>query len=98
MTTPKLWNLLKRSRFWRTELTVNGEETEMKRLTYECGRPCILIKYNGNTRVLCAIPSEVEAIIYGEERKSNARKLEAAYKAEKAYDAHCEMMRCAMDY
>ena len=80
------------------ELTVNGKPTELKEMWNERGIPCILIDRKGNDRVLAAIPDDIAADIYGEEREENKRKFEAAKKAEEIYNAHCEMMRKAMSY
>lgn len=79
-------------------LTVNGKATELKELWTERGARCILIARKGKDRVLVAIPDDVAADVYGEERAETARKLAAAKEIEDAYNAHCEMMRKAMSY
>ena len=79
-------------------LTANGKATELKELWTERGVECILIARKGKDRVLVAIPDDVAADVYGEERAETARKLAAAKEIEDAYNAHCEMMRKAMSY
>lgn len=78
-------------------LTVNGKATELKALWWENGMRCILIGRRGADRILVLIPDDVCAQVYGEEREENHRKMAAAEKADAAYEAHCEMMRKAMD-
>lgn len=77
-------------------LTVNGKATELKELWTERGVECILIARKGKDRVLVAIPEDIAAEVYAEERKEAAQKAEAAKKAEAAYNAHCAMMHKAM--
>lgn len=79
-------------------MTVNGKETVLKELWTEKGIRCILIARKGHDRVLVALPQNVIDDVYGEERAEVARRLAAAEKAEKEYNAHCEMMRKAMSY
>lgn len=78
-------------------MTVNGKPTDLKRLWTERGVNCILIAYQGKNRVLVAIPDDIAAEIYGEERAEAAARLERSMAAEAAYNAHREMMRRAMD-
>ena len=77
-------------------MTVNGKPTKLRELYNERGTKCILSDRIGKDRILVALPSDVEEAIYGEERLESARKLDAAIKAEKEYDAHvaavCKMM------
>lgn len=80
------------------EMTVNGKATELKEFWDECGMQCILITRKGKDRILAAIPEDVAAEVYAEEREETKRRMEAAKKAEEAYNAHCEMMRKAMSY
>lgn len=78
-------------------MTVNGNPTDLKELWTERGVNCILIAYRGKNRILVAIPDDIAAEIYGEERAEAAAKLERSIAAEAAYNAHREMMRRAMD-
>lgn len=59
---------------------------------------CILIARKGKDRVLVAIPDDVAAEVYGEERAELERKLAAEKAIEDEYNEHCEMMRKAMSY
>lgn len=77
-------------------MTVNGKPTDLKQLWTERGVNCILIAYQGKNRVLAAIPDDIAAEIYGEERAEAAARLERSMAAEAAYNAHREMMRRAM--
>ncbi len=79
-------------------LTVNGKATELKELWTERGMRCILIARKGKDRVLVAIPDDVAAEVYGEERAELERKLVAEKEIEDEYNEHCEMMRKAMSY
>ena len=80
------------------EMTVNGKATELKEFWVERGTQCILIARRGKDRILAAIPEDVAAEVYAEEREETKRRLDAAKKAEEAYNAHSEMMRKAMSY
>lgn len=79
-------------------LTVNGKQTALRQMWYERGTRCILIDRKGKDRVLVAIPAEIASEIYAEETAERKEQMEAAQKAEAAYNAHCEMMRKAMSY
>lgn len=79
-------------------ITVNGKATELKELWIEKGVRCILIARKGCDRVLVALPQDVVDSVYGEEQAEMEHCLAAAEKAEKEYNAHCEMMRKAMSY
>lgn len=79
-------------------ITVNGKTTELKKLWTEKGVRCILIARKGSDRVLVALPQDVIDSVYGEEQAEMERCLAAEEKAEKEYNAHCEMMRKAMSY
>lgn len=80
-----------------TECRVNGKATERKELCYERGMSCVLVGYQGKNRILIALPKDVEEAIYGEERKAAKEKEARRAEVEKAYQAHREMMRKAMD-
>ena len=79
-------------------VTVNGKATELKELWIEKGMRCIMIARQGRDRVLVALPQDVIDSVYGDEMDELNRRLAAAEKAEKEYNAHCEMMRKAMSY
>lgn len=76
---------------------VNGKATARKELCYEHGMSCVLVGYQGKNRILIALPKGVEEAIYGEERKAAKEKEARRAEVEKAYQAHREMMRKAMD-
>ena len=78
-------------------MTVNGKPTKLRELYNERGTKCILIDRIGKDRILVALPSDVEEAIYGEERLESARKLDAAIKAGKEYDAHVAAVYKMMD-
>ena len=80
------------------DITVDGKKTELKQLWTEKGMRCILIARQGRDRVLVALPQDVIDDVYGAEHAEMERRLTAAEKAEKEYNAHCEMMRKAMSY
>lgn len=80
-----------------TECRVNGKDTARKELCYERGMSCVLVGYQGKNRILIALPKDVEEAIYGEERKAAKEKEARRAEVEKAYQAHREMMRKAMD-
>lgn len=80
-----------------SECLVNGKATALKELCYERGMCCVLIGRQGKDRILVALPKDVEEAIYGEERKEAKEKEARRAEVEKAYQAHREMMRKAMD-
>lgn len=80
-----------------TECRVNGKSTARKEFWHERGMCCVLVGYQGKNRILIALPKDVEEAIYGEERKAVKEKEARRAEVEKAYQAHREMMRKAMD-
>ncbi len=80
-----------------SECRVNGKATALKELCYERGMSCVLVGRQGKDRILVALPKDVEEAIYGEERKAAKEKETRRAEVEKAYQAHREMMRKAMD-
>lgn len=80
---------------WRRtieEIKVNGKDTNLKELHRESGTDCVLIDKRGKDKILVAIPSEITAEIFGEERESVARSREIAKKYEDHYNAVRRMM------
>lgn len=77
---------------------VNGKPTSMKQLTVWNGVRCILIGYQGKSGMYIALPQTVENEMYGEEIAELNAELDRAAAAEKACDAHRNMMRRVMGY
>lgn len=94
------WNIETECDRWtRTvdSMTVNGKPTKMRELHDERGTACILIDRIGKDRLLVALPADVEAAIYGEERSASASKLNAAIAAERAYNEHVSAVEKMMN-
>lgn len=75
---------------------LNGKDTAMKELDYVNGKRAIIIARNGRQEICAELPEYAIKGIYGNEIAANAAKLDAAIKAEKAYEAHRTMVLKAM--
>lgn len=78
-------------------MTVNGKPTRMKDLGWYAGKNVIVVDMVKRNKVMVALPDDVDAALFGEEREARARKFAAEMKAESEYSRRYDAVRRAMD-